>query len=85
MIQDSPNHVHTCELKVGNRNAPKHPVLSMAYTQIGINNTVTSKSSGSTNQLWKTTHIQAGIHMKTLQAHACCQDKQRDGVVQQLM
>ena len=32
----------------------------------------------------KTACVQAGIHMKTSQAYACCQDKQSDGVVQQL-
>ena len=56
----------------------------MTYPQIGIDIPVTSKTSGTTNHPQKTDCVQAGIHMKTSQAYACCQDKQSDGVVQQL-
>ena len=56
----------------------------MAYPQIGLYIPVTSKTGGSTKHLQKTARVQAGIHMKTSQAYACCQDKRSDGVVQQL-
>jgi hypothetical protein len=83
-MQDSLNLDHTCGLTFGNRKAPKHPVLSMTYPQIGLDIPVTSKTGGTTNHPQKTACVQTGIHMKTSQAYACCQDKQSDGVVQHL-
>ena len=74
VTQDSLNLAHTCGLTFGNRKAPKHPVLSMAYPQIGLYIPVTSKTGGTTKHLQKTACVQAGIHMKTSQAYACCQD-----------
>jgi hypothetical protein len=75
VTQDSLNLDHTCGLTFGNRKAPKHPVLSLTYPQIGLDIPVTSKTSGTTNHPQKTACVQAGIHMKTSQAYACCQDK----------
>ena len=83
VTQDSLNLAHTCGLTFGNRKAPKHPVLSMAYPQIGLYIPVTSKTGGTTKHLQKTACVQAGIHMKTSQAYACCQDKQSDSIFQQ--
>ena len=82
--QDSLNLAHTCGLIFGNRKAPKHPVHSMSYLQIGLYIPVTGKTGGSTKHLQKTACVQAGIHMKPSQAFSCCQDKQSDDVVQQL-
>ena len=84
VMQDSLNLDHTCGLTSRNRKAPKHPVLSMTYSQIGLDIPVTSKTSGTTNHPQKTACVQAGFHMKTSQAYACYQDKQSDGVFQQL-
>ena len=64
--------------------APKHPVLSMTDTQLGLNIAVISKTGGTAKQLQKTACVQAGIHMKTLQTYACYQDKESEGVLQQL-
>ena len=45
---------------------------------------MTSQVGGTTKHLQKTACVQVGIDTKSSQAHACCQDKQLDGVVQQL-
>ena len=84
VTQDSLNPDHTYGLTFKNRKAPKHPVLSMTYQQIGQNILVMSKTGGTRNHLQKTACVQAGIHIKTSQAYACCHDKQSEGVVQQL-
>ena len=83
-MQDSLDLAHTCGLAFRNKKVSKHPVLSMTYPQIGLYIPVTSKTGGTTKHLQKTACVQAGIHMITSQAYACCQDKQSDGVVQQL-
>jgi hypothetical protein len=83
-MQDSLNLAHIYGLTFGNRKSPKHHVLSMTYPQIGLYIPVTSKPGGSIKHLQKFACVQAGIHMKTSQAYACCQKKQSDGYVQQL-
>ena len=84
VMQDSLKLAHTCGITFGNRKAPKYPVLSMKYPQIGLYIPVTSNTGGTKKHLQRSALVQAGIHMKTSQAHACCQDKESDDVVQQL-
>ena len=48
LTQDSLNLAHMYGLTFGDRNAPKHPVLSMIYPQIGLCIAVTSKTGGCT-------------------------------------
>ena len=55
----------------------------MTNPQVGLYIPVTSKTGGSIKHLQKTACVQAGIHMKTTQAYACCQDKQSDSIFQQ--
>jgi hypothetical protein len=46
---------------------------------------MTSKTGSGTKHHQMTACVQSGIHMKTSQAHACCQDKESEGAVQQLL
>jgi hypothetical protein len=46
---------------------------------------VTSKTGGTTKHIQKTACIQSSISVKTSQAYTYCQDKQLDGVAQQLI
>jgi hypothetical protein len=64
--QDSLKLAHKCGLTFGNRKAPKYPILSMKYPQIGLYIPVTSKIDGTTKHLQKSAFVQAGIHMKPL-------------------
>ena len=51
LTQDSLNLAHMYGLTFGDRNAPKRPVLSMTYPQIGLCSAVTSKTRGCTKCL----------------------------------
>ena len=81
MTQDTKPLAHTCEIIFANRKAPKHHILSMTFPKIGLDIPVTSRTSGSGKHLQKTACVQSDIHMKTSQAHACCQEKWSCGIV----
>ena len=57
VMQDSLNLDHIYGLTSRNRKAPKHPVLSMTYSQIGLDIPVTSKTGGTTNHPQKTAGV----------------------------